>query len=115
MNDWLTAALLISGASFLLIASIGLVRMPDLFTRMQAATKASTLGAGCMLLAVAVRFHSLGVGPRAVATAGFIFLTAPVAAHLIGRAAYVIRVPLWEKTVADEMRSQFEQAEEEKD
>jgi multicomponent Na+:H+ antiporter subunit G len=106
MNEGLTAFLLVFGASFLLVASIGLVRMPDLFTRMQATSKASSLGAGFMLLAVAVRFHASGIAPRAFATVIFIFLTAPIAAHLIGRAAYVIGVPLSPLTIADELRDQ---------
>jgi multicomponent Na+:H+ antiporter subunit G len=80
--------------------------MPDLFMRMQAATKAATLGASCMLLAVAVHFGELGVFTRAMLVIAFVFATAPIAAHMIARAAYSVGTPLWEGTVADELRAE---------
>lgn len=108
MSQIFTAVFLLLGASFMLLASIGILRLPDLFTRMQAATKAATLGSAFLLLAVAVYFGELGVTTRALATVAFITLTAPVAAHMIGRAAYFVAVPLWEKTVTDELRGRYE-------
>ena len=101
--DILTAALLLPGAIFGLLAAIGIVRLPDLYTRMQAAAKAGTLGVGCSVLAVAVHFGELGITTRALLVVGFLFLTAPVAAHMIGRAAYRSGVPLWEGSVQDEL------------
>ncbi len=92
LREALVLMLLFVGALFLLLAGVGVVRMPDLFTRMSAATKAATLGAGCMLSAVAVYFDSFGVTVRALLVVAFIFMTAPVAAHVIGRAAYFIGV-----------------------
>ena len=56
MREWITSALMLMGATFMLLAAIGITRMPDLYTRMQPATKAATLGVGCMLMAVAVHF-----------------------------------------------------------
>lgn len=108
MNETLSAALMIIGAAFALLAGVGVVRMPDLFTRMQAATKASTLGMSCMVLAVAVHFGELGITTRALATMSFVFLTAPVAAHMIARAAYFVGVPLWEGTMIDELRGHYD-------
>jgi multicomponent Na+:H+ antiporter subunit G len=108
VTEWLTAALLAVGGAFMLIAAVGIVRMPDLFTRMQAGTKAGTLAIGCILLAVAVHFDDFGVGARAVLVIGFFVLTAPVAAHVIARAAYVVGVPLWEGTVRDELRGRYD-------
>ena len=102
-RELLVLGLLVAGALFLLLAAVGVVRMPDLYTRMQAATKATTLGVGCMLLAVAVYFDDFGVTVRALLVVAFIFLTAPVAAHMIGRAAFNIRVPFWRGTNLDEM------------
>lgn len=102
-REWLVLGLLGAGALFLLLAAVGVVRMPDLYTRMHAATKATTLGAGCTLLAVAVYFDDFGVTVRALLVVAFIFLTAPVAAHMIGRAAYRIGVPFWHGTKLDEM------------
>jgi len=52
--QWLTGILAVAGATLVLLAAIGVLRMPDLFTRMQAATKATTLGLGCLLTAAAV-------------------------------------------------------------
>lgn len=108
MSDLVSSAFLLIGAVFMLLAALGVVRMPDLFTRMQATTKSATLGAGCTLLAAALHFADLGVTTRVVAVIAFLLLTAPVAAHMIGRAAYFIGVPLWEKTMADELRGHYD-------
>lgn len=102
--DWLTAGLLVLGGLFVLLAALGVARMPDLFTRMQPATKATTLGVGCLLLAVALATDDPGVRTRAVAAVVFVLLTAPVAAHMIGRAGYLDGVALWEGTLVDEWR-----------
>ena len=104
MCDILSSALMILGAAFMLLASIGILRMPDLFMRMQAATKAATLGAGCMLAAVAVHFGELAITSRTLLVTAFVFITAPVAAHLIARAAYSVGTPLWEGTLIDELK-----------
>ena len=106
MSELISAALVVIGGAFMLLAGVGVVRMPDLFMRMQAATKAATLGAGCMLLAVAVHFGELTVVARALLVTAFVLLTAPVAAHMIARAAYSVGTPLWEGTIANELRNQ---------
>ena len=108
MNEIISSALMIIGAAFGLLAGAGVVRMPDLFTRMQAATKASTLGIGCVVLAVPIHFGELGITTRALATIIFVFLTAPVAAHMIARAAYFVGVPLWERTIIDELHGHYD-------
>jgi len=108
MNEVISSALLLVGAGFLLLASIGVVRMPDLFNRMQTATKAATLGISCILLAVALRMEDAGLALRCVLTIVFFFLTAPVAAHMIGRAAYFVGVPLWSGTITDELRGHYD-------
>jgi multicomponent Na+:H+ antiporter subunit G len=106
--DWLTAILLGVGSFFGLVAAIGIVRMPDLLTRMQAATKAATMSTSCIILANAVHFGDLGVTTRSVLVIAFLFLTVPIAAHMLGRTAYLIGVPLWEGTVIDEWRASGE-------
>jgi len=108
MSDLVAAVLLVIGASFLLLAGVGMLRMPDVFSRMQAATKASTLGVGCILVAVAVHFNDLGITVRALAASVFFLLTAPVSAHLMGRASYFLGVPLWEGTVIDELHGRYD-------
>jgi len=104
MSERISAVLLVVGALFMLVAGLGVLRLPDLFMRLQAATKASTLGVGCLLLGLAVHFQDLGVTTRAVLVIAFFFLTAPVGAHMIARAGYAMGVPLWEGTLTDELR-----------
>jgi multicomponent Na+:H+ antiporter subunit G len=104
----LTLALMWVGAVFMLLAAVGIARLPDTFTRMQAATKATTLGVSSMMLAAAAHFGDLGVTVRAAATVLFLFATAPVAAHLIGRVAYFVGAEMWRGTVVDELRSSYE-------
>lgn len=108
VREVLVVALLFIGALFLLLAGVGVVRMPDVFTRISAATKAGTLGTGCMLSAVAVYFNDLGVTVRSLLVVVFVYMTAPVAAHLIGRAAYFIGVKLWRGTRLDELRGRYD-------
>ena len=68
MNELIGDVLMIVGAIFLLLAAVGLLRMPDLFTRLQPATKGTTMGIACTLLAVAVHFGDSSVTTRALAT-----------------------------------------------
>ncbi len=86
--DLLTATFLLLGAAFALIGSIGLARLPDIFTRLHGPTKATTLGVGAILLG-SILYFSLrqGLSLHEVLVSAFLFLTAPVSAHLIARAA----------------------------
>ena len=103
-------SLLLVGALFVLVAALGLVRLPDLLMRMHAATKAGTLGAGLLLIAIAVSSPEASVVARAVATIVFLLLTAPIAAHLIARAAYHTgEAALWEHTCVDELAAAIEE------
>jgi multicomponent Na+:H+ antiporter subunit G len=103
MSEILTSVFVIAGSLFALAAALGVLRMPDVFIRMHASTKAGTLGCGLILLAAAIHFGETGIVARAVAAFVFILLTAPVAAHMISRAAYRTGVPLWQGTVIDEL------------
>lgn len=103
------AVMLLLGAGFGFVASVGLVRMPDLPMRLHATSKAGTLGAGLMLFGVALFHNDFGVTTRALATALFLILTGPVAAHIIARAAYFsIGMPLWERTGANELEGRYD-------
>lgn len=101
---WVEAALLVAGALVTLFAGIGVLRMPDLFMRMQAAAKASALGASLLIGAAALHFHNLAALSRALAVVAFVLLTIPVASHLIARSAYHVGIELWEGTTVDELR-----------
>jgi len=103
MNTILASGLLIVGSLFCLVAAVGMLRLPDTLIRMHAATKAGTLGAGCILLAEAVVAAELGTTLKAIAVIVFLLLTAPVAAHLIGRAAYHKGIELFDNTWIDEL------------
>ena len=103
-SEILVAVPLLVGAAFVFIAALGAVRFPDAYTRIHAVSKATTLGLGCMLLGVAFAFPELAVIAKIVAVLLFIFLTTPIASHMITRAAYLTGVPQWKGTVADEMK-----------
>ena len=103
MTSYLTAALVLIGGFFGLVASVGMLRLPDMITRMHASTKAGTLGAGLIMVAVAVHFMEVGITLRAGCAILFLLLTAPVAAHVIGRAAYRCGIQLWDRTWVDEL------------
>ena len=107
MIEILTAIVWLAGAAFSLLAAVGVLRMPDVFTRMQASTKASTLGLGCLLIGAALQMGDFASFIRAASIGGFLLLTTPVAGHVIARAAYLAGVPLWKGTVLDERRQQL--------
>lgn len=112
MVDAITAVLLAAGALFALLAAVGLLRMPDVFTRMQSSTKASTLGLGCLLAGTALQLGDLASIIRAASIGAFVLLTLPVSSHVIARAAYLRDVPLWRGTLVDERRKEEERGDE---
>lgn len=87
MIEVLAGILVLGGAVFTLIASLGVIRLPDVLTRMHASTKAGTLGASLILAAAAVVFGDTSTVAKCVVAVLFLLLTAPVAAHMIGRAS----------------------------
>ncbi len=101
--DVLELFALVTGVGFCLLAAIGVVRMPDVHTRMQASTKAGTLGIALVVAAVGLHFRDAVTMLHSGLVIGFLFLTAPVASHLIARAAYVLGASTWGGTVIDEM------------
>ena len=107
MNEIISALLLVLGSLFSFVAALGMLRLPDTVIRMHAATKAGTLGAGLVLIGEAFFYAELGITLRALATIIFLLLTAPVAAHLIGRAAYYSNIRLWHKTWIDQLAERY--------
>jgi multicomponent Na+:H+ antiporter subunit G len=92
LTNYVSGAFLIVGAIFSLTATIGVLRFPDVYTRLHAAAKAGPVGAGFVLLAVAVAALDAATALRAIIGILFLILTAPVAAHLLARAAYLVGV-----------------------
>lgn len=99
----LVAGLMVAGALFSLVAAIGLNRLPDLYTRMHAASKAGTVGSGLLLLAVGLHAADIATFGRALAGIIFFILTAPVSAHLLARAAHKVGYKLSSASVRDDM------------
>jgi multicomponent Na+:H+ antiporter subunit G len=114
MTEWLSSGLLLAGATLALLASVGVLRMPDVFTRMQASTKASTLGLGCLLAGLAIKNPEFAFVVRAASIAAFMVLTTAVGAHVIARAAARGGAPLWEGTIVDERPTETNGADEER-
>jgi len=96
---------IVVGGAFTAIAGLGVLRFGDVFLRMHASTKAGTLGVGFIMIGVAIALAGQGAIARAVLIIAFILLTAPVGAHLVGRAAWRNGTPLEkEHEVIDEWR-----------
>lgn len=92
---YVIAAMVLLGGLFAFVAGLGVLRLPDVLIRMHASTKAGTLGAGLILCGAALHFGDLATTAEAIAAILFILITAPVAAHMIGRAAFRTGVSLW--------------------
>ncbi len=107
LQELVTVLLVLVGVSFMVLSSIGLLRLPDVYTRMHAGGKSSTLGIIAVLLAVAVHTGTLVAVGKMLALIGFFFLTAPVAAHMLGRAAYRTHVPFVVEPLQDELADHY--------
>ena len=101
MNETIGTVLICIGAAFDLLGTIGLIRLPDIYNRLQAATKCVTLGTVTLLVGVAVYTGLSALGIKALVCAVFVLLTSPVGAHALARGAHIFGVRLWEKSVAD--------------
>ncbi len=100
----LVAGIVLAGAVITLAAAIGLLRFPDLYTRMHAASKAGTVGSCLLLLAAGLHAAEIHVMMRALAGIAFFILTAPVSAHLLAKAAHAIGYRMTRDTVRDDLR-----------
>ncbi|WP_062014232.1 monovalent cation/H(+) antiporter subunit G [Aureimonas sp. AU4] len=104
IGNILAGIFVVMGAGFALIAAIGILRLPDFYTRIHAASKAGTVGSVLALLALAIVSDESAEVLRAIAAIVFFFLTAPISAHLLGRAAYTAGYRMWEGSVRNEMQ-----------
>ena len=107
MIDTIIGIIATLGTLFVLLAGVGILRMPDTYLRMAVTTKAATLGIGLILVAAAIYFNDLSTTTRVLAVVIFILLTAPVGAHLIGKASYIKGNKLWEKTTMDDLAGKY--------
>jgi len=107
---YLAAILLVIGSVFSFLAAIGILRLPDLYMRMHAASKAGTVGGGFIFLAVAIVSGDIGVALRALMGIAFLALTAPVAAHLLARCAYLSGYRPSEMLTTDDLADETERS-----
>lgn len=106
---YLGGIVLLLGAAFTLLAAVGVVRLPDLYTRMHAASKAGAVGGGLILLSVAVISQDAAISMRAIIGVVFLLLTTPVSAHLLARASYISGYKPCSETVIDELAANNEE------
>ncbi len=101
MNETIGLIIIVIGVAFDALGCIGLIRLPDVYNRLQAATKCVTLGTCGIMFGIFIMngFNSLGI--KALVAIPFIFLTSSTAAHALARGAHIFGVKLWEKSVCD--------------
>ncbi len=94
-------ALILTGVILMFLSGVGVLRLPDVLARLQAGTKAASLGLACMFAGTGLAQPTVPAVARLALAMLFVFATAPVAGHVIGRAAYRAGVPLWKDTWID--------------
>ncbi|MDN3428843.1 monovalent cation/H(+) antiporter subunit G [Planococcus sp. APC 3900] len=106
-----------TGVLFSVVTALGLIRLPDVYTRTHAASKSSTLGVLCVLMATFIHFWMIeGIfNTQMVIAIVFLFITAPVGGHLIGRASYMSGIKVAEETVRDDMKDALKEEKKEID
>ncbi|MBX2849070.1 MAG: monovalent cation/H(+) antiporter subunit G [Acidiferrobacterales bacterium] len=109
MSEIISSLLLLIAATVILLASLGLLRMPDVPTRMHATTKSGVLAIIVIMAAVSIYFGRIDVSARVIAIIIFTLISAPIAAHAIGRAAYLSGVKLCKETVRDELQDYYQE------
>ncbi len=106
--DWIIAILLLLGSLIVLLAALGLVRLPDMFLRMHAATKSGSFGVVLILSGVLIYFGEWITSIKILLIVAFLFIKAPVASHLIARAGYFLGVSLWQGSVVDHLHGRYQ-------
>nr|WP_106780618.1 monovalent cation/H(+) antiporter subunit G [Lysinibacillus timonensis] len=99
-----------AGLLFTVVAAIGIIRLPDLYSRSHAASKSSTLGVMCILLGVFFHFwlNEGHFNPAILLGVLFLFITGPVGAHIMGRSSYIAGVKPWSGTIRDDLKNELE-------
>lgn len=108
MTHLIAAFLFLLGSFFFVLATVGILKLPDLYTRTSASTKGATLGLTCTLAGVAFYFDDISIVAQIIITILFILVTAPISSHMIGRAAYFVGIPLWEGSCIDELKGHYD-------
>lgn len=113
INELIVAVFALLGMGFSLVTALGLIRLPDVYTRAHAASKSATLGVMSILIGVIIYFVTEDgfFSSRVVLGILFVLITAPIGGHLIARAAYYNNVPLWKSSVRDDLSQNKEHVE----
>jgi multicomponent Na+:H+ antiporter subunit G len=101
MSETIGVVIITVGILFDLFGCVGLVRLPDIYNRLQAATKCVTLGTCMILVGVAICLGDGEITAKALICAAFVLITSPVGAHALARAAHRSGIRLWEGSVVD--------------
>jgi multicomponent Na+:H+ antiporter subunit G len=102
MIDWIVFIFLITGALFILISAIGILRLPDLFMRMHATTKTNSIGIALILVGTMMAFPQVTNVLKGLMIIIFIYLTSPLGAHMIGKAGLITNVKKWKGNARDD-------------
>lgn len=105
IKEIISSAFILTGVFFMLVAAIGLLRLPDFYTRMSAITKGATLGMGFIVIGIGVYFNDTEMMLKILAILFFTLVTSPVAAHAITRTAIHKKVTLWKKTNVEQFEA----------
>jgi multicomponent Na+:H+ antiporter subunit G len=103
VSNLIVDILIVLGTFFILLAAIGTLRFPDLYLRMHASTKASSLGLSLLLLGVIIKFPIFSIIIKSILIVLIIFITAPLAGHMISRVGHLLKVPKWKGTLKDDL------------
>ncbi|KIL43662.1 monovalent cation/H(+) antiporter subunit G [Jeotgalibacillus campisalis] len=105
INEYIIMFFILVGAFFSVVTAIGLIRLPDIYSRTHAASKSATLGVMCILIGTLLFFWTEEglFNSRVILGIFFVLITAPVGGHLIARAAYSSGVKLWDKSIQDDL------------
>jgi len=104
MSDTISLIFIIIGVVFDLFGCIGLIRLPDVYNRLQAATKSVTLGTCSILFGLFIRYGFSAIGMKVLIAIPLLFFASTVAAHALARGAYISGTKLWDKTVIDDYK-----------
>jgi multicomponent Na+:H+ antiporter subunit G len=107
MNETISLVFIGIGVAFDFFGCLGLLRLPDVYNRLQASTKSVTLGTWSILFGVFIRYGFTGVGVKALLAIPLIFFAATVAAHALMRGSYIFGIKLWDKSVVDDYQDEW--------
>ncbi len=104
MSEIISTVIIGIGVAFDFFGCLGLLRLPDVYNRLQAATKSVTLGTWSILLGILIRYGFIGVGVKALLCIPLLFFASTVAAHALMRGSYIFGIKLWDKSVVDDYK-----------